>query len=55
MKCPVCKQEIHESDLTVDTPQGKVHAGVCEKYLNEMGQTLNESEVDTKLDDIQLL
>lgn len=55
MKCIVCKQEIKEGEQYIQTEQGCVHTGVCENYLTEMKTQLNESEVQTELEDIQLL
>lgn len=55
MKCAVCKQDIKEGEAYVKTDDGIVHVGVCENYLNEMKSQLNESDVQTELNDIQLL
>ncbi len=51
--CVVCKQPIKEGDVTIDTPQGTVHAGQCQQHLAEMA--MSESGGDQQLVETQLL
>lgn len=50
MKCVVCKQEIKDGEIVMETPNGPVHAGMCQQHLNELpvtesSETLNEVEL----------
>lgn len=50
MKCVICKQDIPEGQV-VTTPQGPVHSGQCQTYLDE--KALTESDGD--LTEVELL
>jgi hypothetical protein len=50
-QCIVCKQEFKVTDITVTTPQGKVHVGFCEQHLSEM--VISEST--SQLESVELL
>lgn len=52
MKCIVCKQEFKESDVKIETPNGFVHEGQCQQFLNDLPITENVDEV---LNETQLL
>ncbi|AUR85758.1 protein of unknown function DUF2685 [Vibrio phage 1.081.O._10N.286.52.C2] len=51
-QCVVCKQEIKADDVTLNVPQGIVHAGQCQSHLAEMQMTESSSE---QLNETQLL
>ncbi|CAL9957477.1 unknown function [Vibrio phage D482] len=52
-QCVVCKQPINDGEVTINTPQGVVHTGQCQKHLSEMAVT--ESNGEQQLQETQLL